>query len=154
MGEESMEKSWHQRLMETAEVIHLATLKEDGAPTLRPVNFLYWDGKVYVHTGPKSGKIAQIRRDPRVCLEIEQIIKYVPAKDNPCTATYSCRSIVAEGEARLVAGKEKKCEILQKMMEKYQPEGGFRPLSIDDTEIVAIIEIEIKDLSVYEHLRA
>lgn len=149
-----MEKSWHQKLMETAEVIHLATLKEDGAPTLRPVNFLYRDGKVYVHTGPKSGKIAQIRRDPRVCFEIEQILAYVPAKDVPCSATYSCRSIVAEGKARLITDSERKREILHKMMEKYQPQGGYRAVSIKDTEKVAIIEIDIHNLSEKEHLRA
>lgn len=148
-----MEKSWHQRLMETAEVIHLATLKEDGAPTLRPVNFLYRDGKIYVHTGPKSGKIAQIRRDPRVCFEVEQILAYVPAKDVPCSATYSCRSIVAEGKARLMTDNERKREILQNMMEKYQPQGGYRAVSIKDTEKVAIIEIDIHNLSEKEHLR-
>ncbi|RTZ92209.1 MAG: hypothetical protein DSY91_03970, partial [Deltaproteobacteria bacterium] len=39
-----MKSSWMEELLKTAEIIHLATLKEDGAPILRPVNFLYADG--------------------------------------------------------------------------------------------------------------
>ncbi len=148
-----MEKPWSQELLKTGEILHLATLREDGAPTLRPVNFVYWEGKVYIHTGPKSGKIAQIRHDPRVCFEIEQVMAYVPAKEEPCSATYSCRSIVAEGRARLITANEKKREILQKMMEKYQPEGGYRPISLKDTEMVAIVEIEVQALSEKNHLR-
>lgn len=148
-----MQPSWVEALLKSAEVIHLATLKGDGSPTLRPVNFLYWDEKVYIHTGPKSGKIFQIDRDPRVCFEIEQVIKYIPANEEPCTATYSCRSVVADGNAHIIEEKEKKRQILQKMMEKYQPEGGYRPVSIKDTDIAAVIEIEINNLSFKDHLR-
>ncbi len=148
-----MKSSWMEELLKTAEIIHLATLKEDGAPILRPVNFLYADGKIYIHTGPKSGKIAQIARDPRVCLEVEEILKYIPAVEKPCSATYSCRSVVLEGVARLVTERERKRDILQDMMEKYQPMGGFRPVSLEDTDIVAIIEIEVRALSGKDHIR-
>ena len=148
-----MGESWSQELLKTAVLLHLATLKEDGAPTLRPVNFVYWEGKVYIHTEPKSCKVAQIIRDPRLCFEIEPIIAYVPAKDNPCSATYSCRSIVGEGKARVISDSEKKRAILHKMMEKYQPEGGYRPVSLKDTEMVTIVEIEVQALSEKNHLR-
>ena len=148
-----MTPAWVEGLLKTAEVVHMATLKEDGAPILRPVNFFYENGRVYIHTGKKSGKIAQIERDPRVCLEIEHLIKYIPAEDRPCSATYSCRSVVMEGIARLVSEGEKKRDVLQKMMEKYQPEGGYRPVTLEDTEITAIIEVEIRNLSVFDHAR-
>ena len=145
--------AWVEGLQQSAEIIHLATLKEDGAPILRPVNFLYEDGKIYIHTGPESGKIAQILRDSRVCLEIEQALKYIPASGRPCSATYSCRSVVVEGTARLVPGEGRKQAILRGMMEKYQPESGYRPVTLADTEIVAIIEVEIQRLSWFDHLR-
>ncbi len=148
-----METPWVEELLRTAEIVHVATLKEDGAPILRPVNFLYEAGKVYIHTGPKSGKIAQIMKDPRVCLEIEQVLRYVPAAGRPCSATYSCRSVVMDGTAGLVKERERKQAILQKLMEKYQPEGGYRPVSLEDTEGVAIIEITIQNLSTYDHIR-
>ena len=41
-----METPWVEELLRTAEIVHVATLKEDGAPILRPVNFLYEAGKV------------------------------------------------------------------------------------------------------------
>lgn len=144
---------WAEELLKSAEIIHVATLKEDGAPILRPVNFLYHDRKIYIHTGPKSGKIAQILRDPRVCLEVEQVLTYIPAVDRPCSATYSCRSVVMEGVAALVAERGKRRDILQKMMEKYQPDGGYRPVSLEDVEKVAIIEVEIRRVGTYDHVR-
>jgi nitroimidazol reductase NimA-like FMN-containing flavoprotein (pyridoxamine 5'-phosphate oxidase superfamily) len=148
-----MKPSWEKELLKSAKIIHFATLKEDGAPALRPINFLYEKGRIYIHTGPKSGKIAQIQRDPRVCLEVEQILKYIPAVDRPCTATYSCRSVVVEGIARLVLDNERKRNILQGMMKKYQPAGGYRPVSLEDAKITAIIEVVVRDISGKDHLR-
>ncbi len=148
-----MEESASQDLLKRGKILHLATLKPDGAPTVRPVNFLYDENRIYIHTGPKSGKIDRIRQDPRVSFEIEQVIAYIPAKETPCSATYSCRSIVGEGKAYLVTDGKKKQAVLQKMMKKYQPEGGYRPVNLKDTEVTAIIEIMIEDLTVKSHLR-
>ncbi len=148
-----MVEAWVLDLLKTAEVIHLATLKKDGAPVVRPVNFLYREGKIYVHTGPGSGKIEQIRRDPRVYFEIERIETYIPAKDTPCSATYSCRSVGGEGIATVVTNDDKKQKVLQEMMEKYQPEGGVRPVSLKDVQQVAIIEIRVQNLSAFDHIR-
>jgi nitroimidazol reductase NimA-like FMN-containing flavoprotein (pyridoxamine 5'-phosphate oxidase superfamily) len=85
MGKEAKEwkTSWGREFLESVEILHFATLGEDGAPIVRPVNFLYQNGKIYIHSGPKSGKISQIRRDPRVCLEATEAFAYIPAKEAP-----------------------------------------------------------------------
>jgi len=155
MGKEAKEwkTSWGREFLESVEILHFATLGEDGAPIVRPVNFLYQNGKIYIHSGPKSGKISQIRRDPRVCLEAVEIFACVPAKENPCTATYSYRSVILTGTARVIEGRSRKQIILRKMMEKYQPNGGYREVSIKDAEMVAIIEVEIHTFSEKNHLR-
>jgi len=144
---------WGQEFLENAEVLHFATVDKNGAPVVRPVNFLYQDGNIYIHSGPKKEKILQIRRDPRVCLEVTEPFAYIPARDNPCTATYSYRSVILTGTARILEEKSWKRVIMQKMMEKYQPDGGYREVNIKDVEIIAIIEIEIHTFSEKEHLR-
>jgi len=155
MGKEAKEwkTSWGREFLESVEILHFATLGEDGAPIVRPVNFLYQNGKIYIHSGPKSGKISQIRRDPRVCLEATEAFAYIPAKEAPCSATYSFRSVILKGAARVIKEKSRKQAILQKIMEKYQPKGGYREVSVEDTKMVAIIEIEIQTFSEKDHLR-
>lgn len=51
--------------------IWLATVDEDGAPTVRPVWFV-WDGlTVVVYSRPRAAKIRQIEANPRVCLHLD-----------------------------------------------------------------------------------
>jgi nitroimidazol reductase NimA-like FMN-containing flavoprotein (pyridoxamine 5'-phosphate oxidase superfamily) len=61
--------------------------------------------------------------------------------------------VILTGTARVVEEKTRKRIILQKIIEKYQPEGGYREVSIKDTKMVAIIEVEIRTFSEKDHLR-
>jgi PPOX class probable F420-dependent enzyme len=49
-------------------VVHLATLRADGAPQSRPVWTIVHDGDVVFFTQPSSPKARDIARDPRVSL--------------------------------------------------------------------------------------
>jgi PPOX class probable F420-dependent enzyme len=53
-------------------IAKLATLKNDGSPTIVPVWF-EWDGTTaVVFTSRNSAKVGRIRRDPRVALSVEE----------------------------------------------------------------------------------
>lgn len=53
-------------------IAKLATLREDGSPTIVPVWF-EWDGaEALVFTHDSSAKIRRIERDPRVSLGVEE----------------------------------------------------------------------------------
>lgn len=53
-------------------IAKLATLNEDGSPTIVPVWF-EWDGETAaIFTGRASPKIRRIKRDPRVALSVEE----------------------------------------------------------------------------------
>ncbi len=47
-------------------VISLETYRRNGEPVRRPVWFLEEDGIIYVHTDDSTGKVKQIRRNPKV----------------------------------------------------------------------------------------
>lgn len=51
--------------------IWLATVRDDGRPHLVPIWFVWQEEKVWIATGEGSQKHANIRRDPRVCLALE-----------------------------------------------------------------------------------
>jgi PPOX class probable F420-dependent enzyme len=51
-------------------VVHLTTLRADGAPQSRPLWTIVHDGRVVFFTQPASPKARDIERDPRVALSV------------------------------------------------------------------------------------
>src|SRR5512136_692518 len=90
----------------------IATVNRRGIPVIKPVNFLYWNGKVYIHSSLKGEKVRDIRRGSPVCFEVDEPIAYVTAGESACSANYYFRSIIMKGEAGLVRQEAKKLEIL------------------------------------------
>jgi nitroimidazol reductase NimA-like FMN-containing flavoprotein (pyridoxamine 5'-phosphate oxidase superfamily) len=130
----------------------IATVNRKGIPVIKPVNFLYWNGKVYIHSSLKGEKVKDIRRGSPVCFEVDEPIAYVTAGENACSANYYFRSVIMKGEAGLVRQKTKKLEIFEKLMEKYQPERGYGKIPEKILKKTAIIEISIQEITAKERL--
>lgn len=139
-------------LLERSPLGRMATVNPKGFPVLKPVNFLYWDGKIYIHSSPKGEKIRDIRRGSPVCFELDEPIAYAPANGPACMAGYYYRSVIIKGRADLIKDRERKLEILERLMEKYQPEGGYDPISEEVMKKTAIIEISIREMTGKERL--
>lgn len=67
----------------------LITYRRDGTGVPTPVWFGLREGKVYVHTEPRTAKVRRIRANPRVRLA-------------PCTMRGKPRGAAAEGVARVL----------------------------------------------------
>ncbi len=139
-------------LLDQSHVGRMATINRKGYPVIKPVNYLYWDGKIYFHSSVKGEKMSDIRRGSPVCFEVDQSIAYVPARGPACKASFYYRSILIKGEATLVKPRKKKMEILEKLMEKYQPEGGYGGIEEGILHKTAVIEISIKEMTGKENL--
>jgi PPOX class probable F420-dependent enzyme len=57
--------------LEAESNIWLATVRADGRPHLVPIWFVWQEGKVWIATGEGSQKHTNIRREPHVCLALE-----------------------------------------------------------------------------------
>lgn len=124
----------------------MATINRKGMPVIKPVNFLYWEGKIYIHSSIQGEKIEDIQRRSSVCFEVDQPIAYVAAKGPACSGSYYYRSIIIKGNAAWVKDRNKKINILERMMEKYQPEGGYEGISeeaLKKTDVIEIVPYEI-----------
>ena len=130
----------------------MATVNRKGFPVIKPVNFLYRDGKIYLHSSKKGEKVKDIRRGSPVCFEVDEPIAYGVAAGPACKASYYYRSVVIKGKALLVKGRNEKLEILGSLMEKYQPEGGYGPISEEILKKTAVIEILIGEITGKENL--
>lgn len=101
---------------------------QKGKPYALPVNYVYWNGKIYIH-GMGSGKKNDVlAANPVVCFtvfeEFGTVADPVPAK---CDTAYF--SVVIFGEAVLVQDLEEKTLALKQFLEKFLP-GFFKaPLS-------------------------
>ena len=139
-------------ILERSPVGRIATVNLKGFPVIKPVNFLYWDGKIYIHSSTKGEKMRDIRRGSRVCFEVDEPIAYAPATGPACKAGYYYRSIIIKGKANLLDKSGEKLKILERLMEKYQPEGGYGAMMEEALKKTAIIEISIREMTGKERL--
>jgi nitroimidazol reductase NimA-like FMN-containing flavoprotein (pyridoxamine 5'-phosphate oxidase superfamily) len=139
-------------LLERSLVGRMATLNREGFPVIKPVNFLYWNEKIYLHSSKKGEKIKDIRRGSPICFEVDEPIAYVTAMGPACRAGYYYRSVIIKGKATLVNERRKKLEILERLMEKYQPEGGYGEIPEEILKKTAVIEISIQEITGKENL--
>lgn len=121
-------------LLAAAPVVRLASVGERGQPVLRTLHALVLDGALYFHAAPvgeKSetvGKAAVIAADEMVAT----IPSHVFDPERACPATTYYRSAQAHGTLEAVDDPATKARMLQALMEKYQPEGGYVPITADD----------------------
>ena len=139
-------------LLEKSLIGRIATVNQKGIPVIKPVNFLYWDGKVYIHSSLKGEKVEDIRRGGPICFEVDEPIAYVTARESGCSANYYFRSIIMKGKGGLVRQETKKSEILERLMEKYQPERGYGKIPEEVLRKTAIIEISVHEITAKERL--
>jgi nitroimidazol reductase NimA-like FMN-containing flavoprotein (pyridoxamine 5'-phosphate oxidase superfamily) len=76
----------------------------------------------------------------------------VAAREKACSASYYYRSLVVKGKAALVSDPNRKLKILEKLMEKYQPEGGYGGIPQEILKKTAVIEISIQEITGKERL--
>jgi nitroimidazol reductase NimA-like FMN-containing flavoprotein (pyridoxamine 5'-phosphate oxidase superfamily) len=139
-------------MLERSPVGRMATVNQKGFPVIKPVNFVFLEGKIYLHSSTKGEKMEDMQRGSPVCFEVDDPIAYVVASTSACQASYYYRSILVKGKAAFVGDPGKKMKVLEKMMEKYQPEGNDREISEEIFEKTAVIEILAKEITGKENL--
>jgi uncharacterized protein len=131
----------------------LGTVGADGWPMVKPLNFAYHEGRIYFHCALEGEKIDDIRRDNRVCFEVDLPLAYVKGtRANPCRAEYLYRSVIVRGRAKIVEERAERLLALDSLMRKYQPEGGYGPYPEEKLALTCIVRIDIEDMSGKEEL--
>jgi nitroimidazol reductase NimA-like FMN-containing flavoprotein (pyridoxamine 5'-phosphate oxidase superfamily) len=119
-----------------------------AVPYVVPVFFAYRDGKMYVHSAVEGRKIELLRRNPRVCVEVDEYRGVVPA-EKPCGYSSLFRSVLASGTARLLEDAQAKREALDLLMEKYagrRTGPGFE-FSDNTLQRTTVLEITLEEMS-------
>ncbi len=140
------------QLLKTCHVGRLGTIGRDGYPIVKPLNFSFHEGKIYFHTALAGEKIDDIKRDNRVCFEVDQPIAFVRADKQPCEAEYLYRSVIIKGRALLVEDQGERTLAFKSLMDKYQPEGGYGLYPEEKLAMTGIVRIDVVEMTGKEDL--
>lgn len=134
-------------LLTACAVGRLATITAGGYPVIKPINYVFHEGRIYFHSAMEGEKIDDVRRDGRVCFEVDEPGGYVQAGTNPCSANFRYRSVIVRGRASIVADEAEKVGVLRALMTKYQPEGGYGEFLPEKLVLTAVIRIDIEEMT-------
>ena len=128
----------------------IASIDTNGFPQIIPMNFVFINDVVYMHSHIRGEKLENIKRNEKVGFEIDRSLEFLPSyffdPNDASLADTLYISVVMKGICLIVEGNEEKALALNGLMKKYQPEGGYEPIEpeMDVLNEVAVIKIEPK----------
>ena len=126
----------------------VATIDKGGYPQIIPMNFVFLNDTVYMHSHIRGEKIENIIRNSKTGFEVDRELEFLPSYfEDPHNASLADTlyiSVVIKGAASIVTARDEKTLALNSLMKKYQPEGHYDPISSDMVSLlnaVAIIKV-------------
>lgn len=124
----------------------LATQGKDGFPYAIPMNFVYYNDKIYMHGREEGQKIDNINQNSKVCVEVHEMLGL--SYDNNgtgCDVNVEYNSVVILGQAKIISDMDTKREILNLVVNEYTPQFVGKNLSDNSIKSTGVIEVEIKE---------
>lgn len=125
----------------------ISSIDENGFPQIIPMNFVFLNDAIYVHSHVKGEKLDNISRNSKVGFEVDRELEFLPSYfEDPNDASLADTlyiSVVIKGIASFVTDREEKTLALNGLMEKYQPEGQYDPIKSDMQvlDVVTVIKV-------------
>jgi len=148
--ERSMSACEMEKLLHDAPAGRLGTCV-DSEPYVVPLNFIYYDGRIFFHCAQKGKKLDCIARNQRVCFEVDEFIG-VKDSSEPCSMSTHYRSVIVSGEAKIIEDMDRKEEILKKLVRKYAKRNVDASIGKADLRRVAVVEISVKAMTGKQNL--
>lgn len=124
---------------------HLATCDCNGIPYITPLNYIYYQGKLYFHGASKGRKLDNLAVNSKVCFEVSRVNKKV---FGPAACNYSTRytSVLVFGTAAIVEDAARKLDLLNTFTEKFAEGRPFSPATTEAAASVTVVEIAIDSI--------
>ena len=126
----------------------ISSIDKNGFPQIIPMNFVFLNDAVYMHSHVKGEKLDNISKNNKVGFEADRELEFLPSyfedPHNAALADTLYISVVIKGIGVLVTDREEKVLALNGLMTKYQPEGQYDPLEsnmmvLDAVSIIKVI---------------
>lgn len=116
---------------------------DDGYPYTVPINYVWHEGKIYLHCAKSGYKLDALRRSDKVSMTLIAQEQIVPQK----LTTYY-RSVILFGRARILTDVQEIIEAVQLLGRKYSTDAPAVDQEIrKDIDRLCCIEITIEHLS-------
>lgn len=121
--------------------VHVASTTPEGVPVLRAVHTVVSDGMLCFHGAPVGEKTACIGREAVVTAEeiVAEIPSYWADPVMACPATTLYLSVQLHGPIVEIKDPAHRARALQRLMERFQPEGGHAPITHEDPQYTKAI---------------
>jgi nitroimidazol reductase NimA-like FMN-containing flavoprotein (pyridoxamine 5'-phosphate oxidase superfamily) len=124
-----------EEVLRTTEIGYLTFNGPDGWPRVTPLNFVF-DGRILWHGAIAGERFECLKTDPRATFVAVSVQLYLPShfvsEENATASTAAFKSVQVRGRCTSVEDPDEKCAILNRLMEKYQPEGRYKKVSPQD----------------------
>ena len=126
----------------------ISSIDENGYPQIIPMNFVFINDVIYMHSHIRGEKLDNIRRNQKVGFEVDKSLEFLPSYfSDPTDASLADTlyiSVVIKGNGSIVSDREEKTTALNGLIKKYQPEGGYEPIKpemdvLNEVEIIKIV---------------
>ena len=131
----------------------ISSIDENGYHQIIPMNFVFINDAVYMHSHIRGEKLDNIRRNKKVGFEVDKSLEFLPSYfSDPTDASLADTlyiSVVIKGNGSIVSDKEEKTTALNGLIKKYQPEGGYEPIKpemevLKEVEVIKIVPESLK----------
>ena len=131
----------------------ISSIDENGFPQTIPMNFVFLNDAIYMHSHLKGEKLDNISRNNKVGFEADRELEFLPSYfEDPHDASMADTlyiSVVIKGIGSFVTDREEKTLALNGLMEKYQPEGQYDPIKSDMQVLDAVTVIKVTPQTIH-----
>ncbi len=136
------------QFLNSEHVGRIASVDENGFPQVIPMNFVFLNDAIYMHSHTKGEKLDNIRKNSKVGFEVDRELEFLPSYfEDPKDASLADTlyiSVIIKGNGLIIEDRSEKTVALNALMQKYQPEGKYEPLTsqmqvVDEVAIIKVI---------------
>ncbi len=136
------------QFLNSEHVGRIASIDENGFPQVIPMNFVFLNDAIYMHSHTKGEKLDNIRKNSKVGFEVDRELEFLPSYfEDPKDASLADTlyiSVIIKGKGLIIEDRSEKTVALNALMQKYQPEGKYEPLTsqmqvVDEVAIIKVI---------------
>ena len=141
-----------EQVLAQADVGRISTLNEKGYPYTVAVHYVWMDGKIYFHGLQKGHKLDNIKRNPKVCFEVDRLHQILREEiEMPCKVDTLYESVVILGDALILDEEGEKRQVLNQFVNKYTPDMEGYNLPEARVNGTAVVEINVREMTGKAH---
>ena len=121
--------------IDSQELCRFVTANADGQPHIGLYPFLFLGPTIEIHLHRADEQLADLRTNKKCTLELDEIHGSIPSHwvhpTNAMFATAYHRTVIFECDAEVSEDHSVLAAQQQRLMARYQPDGGYKPVSAD-----------------------